>query len=80
MFVVIRMIGMAGFVDDCVETVVLVSHVLDGPQGAVGIVHAVRPFHHVTVPVLVRGLVVAGVRVLDAVLVRVLGMSLRTGR
>lgn len=68
---------MAALVDDRVKTVLLVGGVLDGPQRAVGVVHAVRSLDHVAVPVLVSGLVVAGVRVLDAVLVRVLGVSLR---
>lgn len=76
-FVVVRMVGMAALVDDRVKTVLLVGGVLDGSQRAVGVVHAVRSLYHVAVPVLVRGLVVAGVRVLDAVLVRVLGVSLR---
>lgn len=73
-----RMVGMAGFVDDRVKTVFLVGHVLDGPQRAVWVVHAVRSLHHVTIPVFVRGLVVAGVRVLYTVFVRVLGMGLET--
>lgn len=73
----VRMAGMAGLVHDCVEPVFLVGGVLDRPQGAVGVVHAVRSLHHVAVPVLVRGFVVAGVRILYAVLVRVLGMGLR---
>lgn len=76
-FVVVRMVGMTGLVDDRVETVLLVGGVLDGPQRAVGVVHAVRSLYHVAVSVLVRGLVVAGVRVLYAVLVRVLRMGLR---
>lgn len=70
---------MSGFVDDRVKTVLLVGRVLNGPQGAVGVVHAVRSLDHVAVPVLVRGLVVAGVRILYAVLVRVLGMGLFVG-
>jgi len=71
---------MTGLVDDRVKTVLLVGRVLHGPQGAVGVVHAVRSLHHVAVPMLLRGLVVAGVRVLNAVLVRVLGMGLSDTR
>lgn len=73
----VRVVGMAGLVDDGVETVFLVGGVLDGSQGAVGVVHAVRSLDHVAVPVLVSGLVVARVRVLHAVLVRVLGVGLQ---
>lgn len=71
---------MTGLVHDRVETVLLVGRVLDGSQGAVGVVHAVRSLHHVAVPVLLRGLVVTGVWVLNAVLVRVLGMGLSGAR
>lgn len=72
----VRVVGVTRLVDDRVETVLLVSHVLDGPQGAVRVVNAVRSLNHVAVSVLVSGLVIAGVRVLYAVLVRILGMSL----
>jgi len=71
------MVGVTALVDDRVKTVFLVCHVLDGPQCAVGIMHAVRPLHHVAISVLVRGLVVAGVGVLHSILIRVFWMSLR---
>jgi hypothetical protein len=76
-FVVVWMVGVTGLVNDCVKTVFLVGYVFDGPQRTIGVVHAVRSLHHVTVSVFVRGLVVAGVRVLHAVFVRVFWMSLR---
>uniref|UniRef100_A0A2S2PSJ6 Uncharacterized protein n=1 Tax=Schizaphis graminum TaxID=13262 RepID=A0A2S2PSJ6_SCHGA len=75
-FVVVWMVGVTGLVNDCVKTVFLVGYVFDGPQRTIGVVHAVRSLHHVTVSVLVRGLVVAGVRILHAVFVRVFWMSI----
>jgi len=76
--VVIRVAGVATLVDNRIKTIFFIGRILDGPQGAVGIMHTVRSLHDVTVPVLVRGFVVASVWILYAVLVRVLWMSLRT--
>lgn len=77
MFIVVWMVRVTGLVNDRVKTIFLVGNVFDGPQRTIGVVHTVRSLHHVAVSILVRGLVIAGVRVLYTVLVRVLWMSLR---
>ncbi|CAH1644462.1 unnamed protein product [Spodoptera littoralis] len=58
-----------------VETVVLVSGILNGTDGAVGVVQAVHALHVLTVTRLVLVLVVTGVRVLDFVFILVFGVS-----
>lgn len=75
-FVVVRVIGMAGLMDYGVETVFLVGRIFNGPQCAIGVMYAIRSFYHVTVPVFMRSFVVTGVRILYTVLVRVLRMGL----
>jgi hypothetical protein len=72
-----RMNRVADLLDDGVEAVVVVGRVLDHPDCAVGFVHRVRALHHVSVPLLVGGLHVAGVRVVYAVVVCVFRVGLR---
>lgn len=75
-FVVVRVIGMAGLMYYGIKTVFLVGRVLDGPQGTIRIVYTVRSLYHVTIPGFVRGLVVTSVWILYTVLVRILRMGL----
>lgn len=77
-FVVIRVVGMTGLVNDSIKTVFLVGCVFDGSQGTIGIMHAVRSLHDVTVPILVCGFVIASMWILYAILIRVFRVSLRT--
>lgn len=65
-------------VDERVETVVLVRGVRHFPEPAVRLDQTVSTVHRVPVPFLPMILFVLGVRVLDAVLERVLGRRLWT--
>lgn len=66
------------FVDNGVESVILVGRVFDGSHRAVGVVHRVRALQNVSVAVFVLAFHVPGVRVLDSVVERVFRVSLRT--
>lgn len=78
MAVMLRVMGVRVFVvNQCVEPVVLVRRVRHFPDAAVRLYDRVTAVHHVPVAFLPLALVVLGVRVLDAVFVRVLGRSLR---
>lgn len=63
--------------DERVETVVIVRCVRHLPEASVRLEQAVTAVHHVPVPFLPLVLFVLGVRVLDAVLERVLWRCLR---
>jgi len=65
-------------VHHCVEAVVLVGGVLDGADGAVGVVDCVLALDHVAVPRLPLVLEVAGVRIVHSVVKLVLGVRLKT--
>lgn len=71
-------VGMPDLVHDGVEAVVFVRLVLDDAGGAVGLLQAVAALDLVAVALLVVLLFVAGVRVVDGVVERVLGVRLNT--
>lgn len=73
----LRMVGVSNLLHDRIEAVVLVGRVLDDARGAVGLLQRVGALHQVAVAMLPLVLVVAGVRVLDAVLELVLRVRLR---
>ena len=72
-------VGGRGLVDDGVESVVVVGGVLDGALAAVGLDEGVAALDYVTVAGLLLGLDVAGVGVVDAVAVAVLGVGVVLG-
>jgi hypothetical protein len=76
MAIVLRVMRLAGFVDDGVESVVLVSGVLDGADGAVGVVDGVFSLDHITVPGFPLVLEVTGVGIVNSIVVVVLGVGL----
>lgn len=71
-------IRMPDLVHDGVEAVVFVGFVLDDAGRAVGLLQAVAALDFVAVALLVVLLFVAGVRVVDRVVKRVLGVRLHT--
>jgi len=72
----VNVVGALGH--DRVEPVMAVGRVVDRPYGTVGLHQAVRPFDHVTLPVLPLALQVTRVQVLDAVVEMIVGLALRT--
>lgn len=70
-------VRLAGLVDDGVETVVLVGGVLDGADGAVGVVHGVFALDNISVASLPLVLEVSSVRVVNCVVKLVLGVCLK---
>ena len=69
--------GVAAVGDDGVEAAVLAGRVVHDALPAVGLQQRVLALHHVAVALLLGVLVVAGVGVLHAVLVVVLGVRLK---
>ena len=69
--------GVSRASDLSVETVVGISGVVHGAGGAIGLQQAVVSLDHVTVAGLALALLVAGVRVSNAVLEAVFGVGLR---
>lgn len=78
--VVLRVMSVVDVLDVSVEPVVLVGGVRHLPDAAVRFDQAVLAVHDVAVPVLRLMVVVARVRVLDAVFVRVVRRRLRRKR
>lgn len=76
----LRMVGMVNVMDVRVETVVLVGRISHLPDATVRLDEAVLPVDHVSVAVLRLVFLVAGVRIFDAVLVRVMGRRLMDSR
>jgi hypothetical protein len=70
-------VRLAGLVDDGVESVVLVGGVLDGADGAVGVVNGVLALDNVTVAGFPLVLEVSGMRVVHCVVKLVLGVGLK---
>ncbi|KAF4523292.1 hypothetical protein B566_EDAN009415 [Ephemera danica] len=68
--------GVSSTVDDSVETVVVISGVLNGAGGAIGLNKGVLSLHDISIAVLALGLVVSGVGIVHGVLELVLGMRL----
>lgn len=71
----LRMVGVSDLLDDRVETVVLVGRVLDNTSGSVRFLQRVSALDDIAVAALPLLLVVAGVRVLDAIVELVLGVA-----
>jgi len=59
----ISVLGSVGVADDCVESIVVISGVVDSPDGAIGLHQGVVSLHHITVPSLGLALLVPGVMV-----------------
>lgn len=76
----LRVVSLAGAVHHSVEAVVLIGRVLDGTNGAIGVVDGVLSLDHVTVAYLPLRLVVPGVWVVYGVIVLVLGVGLQHAR
>ena len=81
--VVVRMLsgvdGVTVPLDDGVESVVMVSSVVDLPDGSIGLVQAVGALDLVSLPALLGTLDITGMRIVDFVLVRVVSRSLHSG-
>uniref|UniRef100_A0A182Q087 Uncharacterized protein n=1 Tax=Anopheles farauti TaxID=69004 RepID=A0A182Q087_9DIPT len=71
--------GRGGLVDDRVESVVVIGGVVDGAHRTIGLHQRVLSLHDITVALLGLRLDVTGVRVLDAVVERVLRVGLNNG-
>jgi len=75
--VMLGVVRLAGLVDDGVESIVLVGGVLDGADGAVGVVNGVLALDNVAVAGFPLVLEVSGMRVVHCVVKLVLGVGLK---
>lgn len=70
--------GVSGSGNDCVETVVVVSGVMDSSQGAIGFSHGVRSFDNVTITNFLLGFMVTSVTISNTIVKFIFGVCLES--
>lgn len=71
-----RMYGVSRFFNDCVESIVVVSGVVNSPSGAIRFGNSVVTLNYVTISGFVLWFVVSGVRILYSIFELVFGMGI----